>query len=63
LTAAARLHDRVMLRMLVIALLLVAIAPAFARAEIPKTITDIIRAEADRVGLDPVLLLVVAELE
>jgi hypothetical protein len=63
LTAAARLHDRVMLRMLVIALLLVAIAPAFARAEIPKIITDIIRAEADRVGLDPVLLLVIAELE
>ena len=33
-----------MLRMLVIALLLVAIAPAFARAEIPKKIADTIRA-------------------
>ncbi len=52
-----------MLRMLVIALLLLALAPALVRAEIPRHIADIIRAEAERVGLDPVLLLVIAELE
>jgi Transglycosylase SLT domain len=52
-----------MLRGLVIILLLIALAPAFERAEIPRKIADIIRAEADRVGLDPALLLVIAELE
>jgi hypothetical protein len=52
-----------MLRTLVIGLLLLALVPAIARAEIPRHIADIIRAEAERVGLDPVLLLVIAELE
>lgn len=40
--------------MLVIALLVVVLAPA--RTEIPRKIADIIRAEAGRGGLDPVLL-------
>jgi hypothetical protein len=52
LTPVAWPHDGGMLRMLVIALLVVVLAPA--RAEIPRKIADIIRAEAGRVGLDPV---------
>ena len=52
-----------MLRAIVVVMPVLAIAPAIARAEIPRRIADIIRAEADRVGLDPVLLLVIAELE
>ena len=46
LTPLAWPHDGGMLRMLVIALLVVVLAPAIARAEIPRKIADIIHAEA-----------------
>ena len=53
-----------MLRAIVVVMLVLALfTPALARAEIPQRIADIIRVEAERVGLDPVLLLVIAELE
>jgi hypothetical protein len=56
LTPLAWPHDGGMLRMLVIALLVGMLAPAHG-----DTAQD--RAEAGRAGLDPVLLLMIAELE